>query len=69
MRLVLAPVELRFERLTSGAARPVLRLALLDARLSQVRWFGDVRGDTVTAYTTAALASVAKGVANLVVTP
>jgi hypothetical protein len=69
VRLVLAPVELRFERLASGMARPVLRLALLDGRLSQVRWFGDVRGDSVATYTAAALASVARGVANLVVTP
>ena len=45
VRLVLLPVELRFER-DGRAGRAVLRLVLLDARAADARWVGEVRGDT-----------------------
>ena len=43
-RLILIPVELRFERTPAGAAHPVLHLVLVDPRLSDIRWVGDVAG-------------------------
>ena len=45
VRLVLLPVEVRFER-EGRAGRAVLRAVLLDARASDARWVGEVRGDT-----------------------
>jgi hypothetical protein len=45
VRLVLLPVELRFER-DGRAGRAVLRVVLLDARAADARWVGEVRGDT-----------------------
>ena len=44
VRLVLAPVELRFEPAGTGG-RGVLRLVLIDPRLSNVRWIGEVTSD------------------------
>lgn len=45
VRLVLLPVELRFEK-EGSAGRAVLRAVLLDARAADARWVGEVRGDT-----------------------
>lgn len=45
VRMVLIPVELRFER-DGKAGRAVLRAVLLDARAAEARWVGDIRGDT-----------------------
>ncbi len=68
-RYALFPVELRFERLTDGRARPVLRLALLDARGASVRWMGDVRGAAANEFSQATLESVAFAFADLVAAP
>lgn len=67
-RLVLAPVELRFERAAPGstAARATLRVALLDPRFSEARWVGEVRGDTATAFVPALTTSVAHRLADLI---
>jgi hypothetical protein len=65
-RYLLAPVELRFERAGSTMGRATLRLVLLDARASEVRWLGDVRTDSVPAYTRNLLVIVASRVADLV---
>lgn len=46
IRVVLVPVELRFERV-GGAGRAILHTTLLDARLAEARWVGDVQSDTV----------------------
>lgn len=47
VRLVLIPVELRFERDAGGrAGRAIIRAVLLDARAADARWVGEVRGDT-----------------------
>lgn len=43
-RLVLYPLDLRMER-SGGTGRASLRVALVDARLSQVIWIGDVKGE------------------------
>lgn len=68
-RYVLAPVELRVERLGSGYVRPALRLALLDARGSDVRWVGDVKGDSASALGPSVAAGLATKVADLIAKP
>ena len=68
-RYALFPVEVRFERLTDGRARPVLRLALIDARGASVRWTGDVRGAAGNDITSATFESVAFALADLVAAP
>ncbi|HET9425871.1 MAG TPA: hypothetical protein VFO55_10905 [Gemmatimonadaceae bacterium] len=50
-RLVLVPVELRFERTEAGLGRPAVRLVLVDPRLSVVRWIGEVKGADSPAFT------------------
>ena len=67
-RLVLAPVELRFERAGAGspAARATLRLALLDPRFSEARWVGEVRGDTSSTFSPELTASVALRLVDLI---
>jgi hypothetical protein len=69
-RAVLLPVELRFEkdgRTGQGAA--VLRLALLDGRLGEVRWIGDVTSEPSATFSSALLTSVAGKVADLITAP
>lgn len=69
-RYVLAPVELRFERVGTGpAGRGVLRIAVLDARASDVRWIGRVNGDTASTFGPALTASVAARLADLITAP
>lgn len=68
-RYALFPVELRFERLSDGRMRPVLRVALLDARGSSVRWMGEARGAASNDITPATLESVAFALADLVAAP
>jgi hypothetical protein len=68
-RYALFPVELRFERVPDGKFRPVLHVALLDARGSSVRWIGDVRGSAAADITPATLESVAFALADLVAAP
>lgn len=65
-RLVLAPVELRLEPAGPAAGRGVLRLVLMDARLSNIRWIGSVSGDSAAAYGPAVTASVAAKLAGVV---
>jgi len=64
-RLVLAPVELRFEPAGTGG-RGVLRLVLLDPRTSVPRWIGEVASDAVPTYGPVISASIASKLANLV---
>jgi hypothetical protein len=65
-RLVLAPVELRLEPAGPAAGRGVLRLVLMDARMSNIRWIGSVGGDSAGAYGPAVTASVAAKLAGVV---
>ncbi len=67
-RAVLLPVELRFERVpASSHGVAVLRLALLDGRLGEVRWIGDVRSDPAATFSRdAILSSIAEHVADLI---
>jgi hypothetical protein len=70
-RAVLLPVELRFDRdssRTMGVA--VLRVALVDGRLGEVRWIGDVRSDAFPTFSREAiLTSVAAHLADLFAAP
>ena len=47
----------------------MLRVALLDGRLGDVRWIGTVRSDPATAFSRALLASVAAHFADLFTAP
>ena len=67
-RLILIPVELRFERTAAGAAHPVLHLVLVDPRLSDIRWSGDVSGVDSPTFSNSFAAQMASRVADLFVT-
>jgi hypothetical protein len=66
-RLVLIPVELRFDRSPTGMARAVLRLVLVDPRRSDVTWFGDVVGAELQSFTPNFIGPLASRVADLFV--
>ena len=74
-RLVLVPVEVRFEpegTATTGqsvAGRGVLRLVLVDARSTEVRWIGEVRSDPATSPSKAVEATLALRLGDLVAAP
>jgi hypothetical protein len=65
-RYVLFPVELRFAPAEKGMGRAVLRVAVLDARMSRISWMGDVLGDPAPEFSPALAASVAGHLADLV---
>jgi hypothetical protein len=64
-RLVLAPVELRFEPAGTGG-RGVLRLVLIDPRSSVTRWIGEVASDPAESFGPVISASIASKLANAV---
>lgn len=66
-RLILIPVELRFERTATGVAHPALRLVLVDPRLSEIKWFGDVAGLDSPTFSNAFTAQIAGRIADLFV--
>ncbi len=68
-RYALIPVELRFEPAGGGSGRAVLRVALVDARATQVVYMGDVKSDSLAAFAPALTASLAGHLADLVATP
>lgn len=70
-RLVLLPVEVFFDiDRAGGRGRTALRLALVDARLAEIRWAGEVKADQRgTEPDRAQLADVATRLANLVTAP
>ena len=69
-RAVLLPVELRFEKdPTVDQGTAVLRIALLDGRIGEVRWIGDVRSQASATLTNALLTSLAGKVADLITAP
>lgn len=65
VRYALAPVELRLEKAGTGG-RGVLRVVLLDARLSKVTWIGEFASDTLNAYSPAITAGIASKFASAV---
>jgi hypothetical protein len=68
-RAVLIPVELRFDRLPSGEGVAVVHVALVDARLGDIRWIGDVRSDPSPSFSRALLSGVAAHLADLITAP
>jgi hypothetical protein len=68
-RAVLLPVELRFDKDATGQGVAVLRLALIDGRLGEVRWIGDVRGDPSPTFSHALLTSLAAHMSDLITAP
>jgi len=68
-RVVLLPVELRFEKDQAGQGIAVLRLALLDGRLSEVRWVGEVRSAPSATLSPAILSSLAAHLGDLIAAP
>ena len=68
-RAVLVPVELRFEREKTGLGVAVLHVALLDGRLAEVRWSGEVRSDPAKMLSPAVLTSIAGHLADLIAAP
>jgi hypothetical protein len=70
-RYVLLPIELRFEANPAGgtaAGLAVLRVALVDARATDGRWVGEVKGDATRDHL-AAITSVATKLVNLFAAP
>ncbi|MDE3052352.1 MAG: hypothetical protein KGJ70_00595 [Gemmatimonadota bacterium] len=69
-RYVLLPVELRFEKAAAGPLGvAVLKLVLVDTRLTEFRWVYEVRSDPAPAFGPPVLASLASHFADLVVAP
>lgn len=70
-RYVLAPIELRVQHLATDSTRGdgVLKLAVLDARLSEVVWVGQVRSDPLDRPGPRLVASLGRRVADLFAAP
>ena len=68
-RYGLIPVELRFEPMPAGGTRAILRLVLVDARLAESRWTGDVSAEVPSPNTAAIVGGLARRVADLLVAP
>lgn len=68
-RAILLPVELRFEKDTTGQGVAVVRLALIDGRLGEVRWIGDVRSEPSPTFSGALLTSLAAHLSDLIAAP
>ena len=70
-RFVLAPIELRVQQLATDSTRGdgALKLAVLDARLSEVVWVGQVRSDPVASPGASLVASLGRRVADLFAAP
>lgn len=67
-RYALLPVELRFEK-RGGTGVAILRVVMIDARLAQIRWVGEVASDPMGTFSPALATSVATHFADLVVAP
>lgn len=68
-RAVLVPSELRFDRLPSGEGVAVLHVALVDARMGDIRWIGDVKSDPSPTFSRGLLSSLAAHLADLITAP
>ncbi len=67
-RYVLYPVELRFEPY-EGVGRAALHMAIIDARLAEVLWIGEVTGDASAERGPESLSTLAARFADLFVAP
>ena len=68
-RAVMLPVELRFEKDKTGQGIAILKLAVLDGRLGEVRYMTEVKSDPSPTFSRGLLASIANKVADLVTAP
>jgi hypothetical protein len=68
-RAILLPVEIRFDKDATGQGVAVLRLALIDGRLGEVRWIGDVRSDPSPTFSPALLRTLAAHLSDLITAP
>jgi hypothetical protein len=66
-RLVLYPLELRFEPVDGGQGRAVLRVAVLDARRSEINWIAEIGSEPASAYSPALAVGIARVLADLIV--
>jgi len=67
-RYAVLPVEVRFEG-KGGTGVAILRLVMIDSRLAQVRWAGEVRSDPAASFSPALATSVARRFADLIADP
>jgi hypothetical protein len=68
-RYALLPVELRLESRAGGTGVAILRVVMIDSRMAQIRWVGEVASDPMKTFSPALTASVARHFADLVVAP
>jgi hypothetical protein len=68
-RYALLPVELRLENRPGGTGVAILRIVMIDSRMAQIRWVGEVVSDPMKTFSPALTASVATHFADLVVAP
>jgi hypothetical protein len=68
-RVILIPVELRFDKMADGRGVAVVRLALVDGRLSEVRWMGDVSSAPAATFSRDLLTSLVAHTADLIAAP
>ena len=67
-RYAILPVEVRFEG-QPGTGVATMRLVLIDSRLAQVRWVGEIRTDPARTFSPALATSIAARFADLVAEP
>jgi hypothetical protein len=68
-RYALLPVELRIENSGNGTGVAILRIVMIDSRMAQIRWVGEVVSDPAMRLSPALTASVATHFADLVLAP
>jgi len=68
-QFLLLPVEVRFEPAGPGQECAVIRVVVLDGRLSRIAWMADIAGDPSATFSPALVASAAEHLANLVGEP
>jgi hypothetical protein len=67
-RYAILPVEVRLES-HGGTGVAILRLVMIDSRLAQIKWVGEVESDPMRTLSPALTVSVAEHFADLVVAP
>jgi len=68
-RYALLPVELRLENRPGGTGVAILRVVMIDSRMAQIRWVGEVVSDPMRTFSPALATNVATHFADLVLAP